>query len=171
MSPARKKHKTKKKTVCRDVRTPPPPPNLTQTKPPPPPALLAPEQDGDGETDQDDDIDGGNPSAGASGPGPPDIGRFHSQRFGGGAGGDSGLKLQEQQQDRGEGSTGAAVPEPKARLEKVKPEAKEVGGARFLGEAGACVRVVGGGCLLCVASVVFRLHVSVVPSGSRQPPA
>ncbi|CAM9199710.1 unnamed protein product [Scytosiphon promiscuus] len=84
------------------------------------------DQDGDGETDQDDDIDGGNPSAEASGPGPPDSGRFQPQRFGGAAGGDSGLKLQGQHQDRG-GSGGVAVPEPKARLERVKPEAKEVG--------------------------------------------
>lgn len=102
-------------------------------------------QDGDGETDQDDDVDAGNPSAEASGPGPPppapkpggggngwNEDGYQQQNGGsnngssclGGGGGGSGAKVQ---QGRGGASKGAVLSEPKVRLDKVKPEAKEVG--------------------------------------------
>ncbi|CBN76935.1 n/a [Ectocarpus siliculosus] len=104
------------------------------------------DQDGDGETDQDDDVDAGNPSAEASGPGPPppapnpggggggggngwNEDRYQQQDGGssngssGGGGADSNAKVQ---QGRGGARKGVVVSEPKIRLDKVKPEAKEV---------------------------------------------
>ncbi|CAB1117803.1 unnamed protein product [Ectocarpus sp. CCAP 1310/34] len=106
------------------------------------------DQDGDGETDQDDDVDAGNPSAEASGPGPPPPAP-NPDGGGGGGGGNSWNEDRYQQQDGGtsNGSSGGGVAdssakvqqgrggarkgvvlsEPKMRLDKVKPEAKEVG--------------------------------------------
>eukprot|EP00903_Cladosiphon_okamuranus_P014393 g13361.t1 len=87
------------------------------------------DQDGDGETDQDDDVDGGNPSKGASGPGPPPNPRNRA------GGGDEDQHQQQQPPpllgagEKTEAQTQGlmeVVPEPKARLDKVKPEAKEV---------------------------------------------
>ncbi|CAM9393976.1 unnamed protein product, partial [Ectocarpus fasciculatus] len=102
--------------------------------------------DGDGETDQDDDVDGGNPSAEASGPGPPPPAPKpgggggngwnadgYQQQNGGSSNGssnclgagraDSSAKVQ---QGRGGAAKGVVLSEPKVRLDKVKPEAKEV---------------------------------------------
>ncbi len=97
-------------------------------------------QDGDGETDQDDDVDAGSLSTGASGPGPP--GRAGGGDGGGVGGWGGGASADQQKQQQGLGVGGCVkleeqarvgglmevVPQPKGRLDKVKPEAKEVRG-------------------------------------------